>query len=620
MNGRRLRRPNLIISMIAFLTAIRECVYISGKMRGETMRRIEAYFRGSIVTRMIVTFVFVTVPLYALAVSLYSWAVDTVKTELSHSAGTQLNFYLGNLEKDVDRIRNLQFDFMFDDDLNQIAALPESLDNVEKVKVLRRIQKKLLSIRDSNALIAETGVYIPSIGKVVFSSGINELSPETLNALNADLNLSTAKQIVHADEILFLTKKVNKTGQPTFVTVVKLSAAKMTNQLKSFVDGLDSGLIMTDDLGQMLLYTAPANGISPNLIAAASLKTEGSSNSTVRYADENRYIVIGVHSGKLGFSLFKYIPKKVIFEAVEKYKIWFWFFAACAFLLIVIYSYMTYRLIKRPLNRLIRSFRRVEEGDLDIRIEHDYKDEFHVLYSRFNYMVSRLQHVMEQVYMQKILAQRSELKLLQSQINPHFLYNSFFILYNMVENEDNENAKTFTKQLGDYLQYVTRNTFDESPLADEVNHARNYAEIQARRYRKRVRLVFQPLPKPYENRMVPRLILQPLIENAFEHGLANKLRDGKVYVEFICEPRYLLVAVEDNGGELTDERLELLTATLQSNSEESEVTGMMNVHRRLQLKYGEACGLAVSRGAMGGLRVEMRICPAPEEESTCIDC
>lgn len=580
------------------------------------MRKIEAYFRTSILTRMIVTFLFVTVPLYVLAVSIYTWAVDTVKTELSNSASSQVNFYMGNLEKDVERIRNLQFDFMFDDDLNQIAALPESMDDVEKVKVLRRIQKKLMSIRDSNALIAETGVFIPSIGKSVYASGVNELNGQQLTALNEDMAQATAKQLVHANEILFLTKKINKSGQPTFITLVQLSAAKMENQLKSFVDRMDSGLLMTDDEGRMLLHTASETGISPNVIVNAP--TRLTKAPVVDHADGNQYIVIGTHSDKLGFSLFKYIPENVIFETVEKYKIWFWFFTACAFLLIVVYSFMTYRLIKRPLNRLIRSFRKVEEGDLDIKIEHDYKDEFNFLYSRFNFMVSRLKHMMEQVYLQKIFAQRSELKLLQSQINPHFLYNSFFILYNMVENEDNDNAKIFTKQLGDYLQYVTRNTFDESPLAAEVNHARNYAEIQARRYRKRVRLDFHTLPEAYDSLKVPRLILQPLIENAFEHGLANKMKDGQVRVAFVCEPRLLIVSVEDNGEELSEEGLAKLQVLLHSNNEENEVTGLLNVHRRLQLKYGDSFGLAASRGDMGGLRIEMKI--SAEEGLLCTDC
>jgi two-component system sensor histidine kinase YesM len=582
------------------------------------MHKFGSYFRSSIFTRLLVTFFIVTVPLYVLAVSIYSWAVDTVKTELSNSAHSQVSFYLGNLEKDVDRIRNLQYDFMFDDDLNQIAVLPESLDDVEKIKVLRRIQKKLLSIKDSNVLIAETGVYIPSIDKSVFSSGVNELNREELNALNTDLGHSTAKQIVHSNEILFSTKKVNKSGHPSFVTVVKLSAEKMENQLISFVDRMDSGLIMTEDNGRMLLNTAAETEISPIINRKASVPLATGSNLFLEPSDINKYIVIGAHSEKLGFSLYKYIQKQVIFEAVEKYKDWFWFFALCAFLLIIVFSYMTYRLIKRPLNKLIRSFRKVEEGDLDIKIEHDYKDEFNFLYLRFNYMVSRLKNMMEQVYMQKILAQRSELKLLQSQINPHFLYNSFFILYNMVEIEDNENAKIFTKQLGDYLQYVTRNTFDESPLADEVNHARNYAEIQARRYRKRITLVFHSLPKPYENQRVPRMILQPLIENAFEHGLSNKMMNGKVYVDFKCDSRYLFVSVEDNGEELTEEGLNQLSDRLHTNSEDSEITGMINVHRRLQLKYGEAFGLVVSRGVMGGLRVEMKICAA--EGSACTDC
>ena len=115
--------------------------------------------------------------------------------------------------------------------------------------------------------------------------------------------------------------------------------------------------------------------------------------------------------------------------------------------------------------------------------------------------------------------QNIELKQLQSQINPHFLYNSFFNIYRLAKDEDYENLTCFTQYLGSYYQYITRSASDEVSLLDEYNHAKTYCNIQQMRFHNRLELKMAPLPEAFAGYRVPRLIMQPIIENAFEHGL-----------------------------------------------------------------------------------------------------
>src|SRR5690606_27559604 len=208
---------------------------------------------------------------------------------------------------------------------------------------------------------------------------------------------------------------------------------------------------------------------------------------------------------------------------------------------------------------------------------------------------------------QKILAQKAELKQLQSQINPHFLYNNFFILYNMVVTEDYENVAHFTKQLGAYFEYITRSGSDEVPLAKEVAQARIYAEIQGKRYRNRMTVDFGPLPEEAADVIVPRLIIQPILENAFEHGLKNKLSDGIVRVHIELKDQLLLIVVEDNGDEVTDEEIVHLQQLMSAPDNDVESTGMINIHRRIRIKFGEESGVTISRGELGGLMLQIKI-------------
>jgi two-component system, sensor histidine kinase YesM len=205
------------------------------------------------------------------------------------------------------------------------------------------------------------------------------------------------------------------------------------------------------------------------------------------------------------------------------------------------------------------------------------------------------------------LTQRAELRQLQAQINPHFLYNSFFILYRMAKDEDYDNITTFLKYLAEYYRFITRDVQSEVPLASEVAHAHNYTEIQLMRFSRRISASFAELPERYRDMLVPRLILQPVIENAFEHGLKDVAEHGELIVEFIERDGTLLIGVEDNGTCLTDGDLDAMRSKLETGSEPFESTGIINIHRRLRLKFGEKSGLLLSRGNFGGLRVELKL-------------
>jgi two-component system sensor histidine kinase YesM len=258
------------------------------------------------------------------------------------------------------------------------------------------------------------------------------------------------------------------------------------------------------------------------------------------------------------------------------------------------------------MHELIDSFKEVEKGNLQVSISHDTNNEFGYLYTHFNEMTRNLRTLIDQVYNQKILMHRAELKQLQSQINPHFLYNSFFMLNTMVRIND-ENLIQFTKYLGEYFRYITRNTYDYAPLTDEINHAKVYVNIQLIRFPNRLKVEFGICPKNFEDFSVPRLILQPIIENAFEHGLGKKNKDGVILVNFISGNSNLDIVIEDNGNELSDGELEDLRKLLESEDDKIEITGIINIHRRIKLVFGNDSGLEVSRSHLGGLKVKVML-------------
>lgn len=296
----------------------------------------------------------------------------------------------------------------------------------------------------------------------------------------------------------------------------------------------------------------------------------------------------------------------MILQPLKNFYVWVWLFSCVAIGIIIAYAFSAYKYMHKPLLELVRSFHRVEMGDFQVSINHDSNDEFGYLYKRFNDMMKNLNMLIEQVYKQKILAQRAELKNLQTQINPHFLYNSFFVLNTMAHIGD-ENLIPFTRQLGEYFRFITRNSSDFIPLIEEINHAKVYLDIQATRFAKRFQARFMDCPDKFHTILVPRLILQPILENAFKYGIEQKKTNGIISVGFEDNGNKLDIVIEDNGCNMADFDLQTLQMSIAHTGEESEMTGILNIHRRLQLAFGEQSGLDVMRSRLGGLKVVISI-------------
>ena len=155
----------------------------------------------------------------------------------------------------------------------------------------------------------------------------------------------------------------------------------------------------------------------------------------------------------------------------------------------------------------------VEADSEDYRIvEKANSQEFADLFNSFNEMAEQLDELIQKEFQQTLLLEKAQLKQLQAQINPHFLYNSFFTLNQMIARDMKEPAKELSRELGVYFRFLTRNTSDEVPLSDEYEHARVYADIQGFRFDGRIKVEMDELDQQLAQITVPRLILQLMIK------------------------------------------------------------------------------------------------------------
>lgn len=268
--------------------------------------------------------------------------------------------------------------------------------------------------------------------------------------------------------------------------------------------------------------------------------------------------------------------------------------------------FQTNTAVNKPLKKVVQAFEQVQEGNLEIRIFHKPQDEFQYIYSSFNKMVERIQELIENVREQGKLLQNAELIQLQSQINPHFLYNSFYLIRIMAKNESYEQITQFVTSLARYYRFLNKEVDQNIPLSREVEHMENYIDIQQMRFGDKITVDRGVLPEQAAGYRVPKLILQPVIENAYNYGMANILKDGRIRVSYQIEAAFLTIVIEDNGGGGNEENIRQMQEYIEDYKGRAAGHALSNIERRLKLAFGETSGILLEKSDMGGLKVCLR--------------
>ena len=289
------------------------------------------------------------------------------------------------------------------------------------------------------------------------------------------------------------------------------------------------------------------------------------------------------------------------------------FFSLCAFalaavLLWLLVNYVCRRLLRR-LSSLEENMLKVQDGDLSVRIpeREGGGDELDTLTHTFNRMLDRTKELMDENVERGLAAARAELKALQSQINSHFLYNALESIRMMAEIRSEPELADTIVSLGSLLRYHMTWKDQTVTLREELDCVRRYVHFCG--VTGEAELVFEDcVSGDYLNCEIPKLSIQPLVENAITHGLPSG--HGRLHIRISCSNSggWLTVCVENDGCAIPPERLDAIRRALDGGSvepleESRNGIGIVNVHRRLVMSYGKGAGLRLESSAEGGVRV-----------------
>ncbi len=391
------------------------------------------------------------------------------------------------------------------------------------------------------------------------------------------------------------------------VLLIDMTYSSLQYMLDNILLG-DQGYLYLISSGGGLIYHPKMQlidvGLEEENIKAASTYRDGNYRET--WQGKERDIIVKT-VGYTGWKIIGVVPEQGFTLNGVKTQLFMVFVVAFfLFLLAVINAYISSK-ITAPIKELEKSVNALEAGELDTDIDIGGSYEIQHLGRSIGEMARRIQVLMEDIVAQHESKRKSEFDTLQSQINPHFLYNTLDIIVWMIENEQKQEAVKIVTALARFFRISLSKGKSIIPVGDELEHVRNYLTIQQKRFKNKFTYRIQAEDEVL-NLASLKLMLQPLVENAIYHGMEFMDGDGEILVKAELKDEGLCFTIADNGLGMTEKQVEgLLTGETKSTSGKGSGIGVKNVNERIRLYFGEGYGLTIISEPDEGTAIKIRL-------------
>jgi len=316
-----------------------------------------------------------------------------------------------------------------------------------------------------------------------------------------------------------------------------------------------------------------------------------------------------------GWTIVGMVPVKEIIGDIQQIQRRIWLYASVLLAAATLVGYLFSRKITSPLKHLMRQMKEIEKSNFSALSEVASQDEVGQLSHRFNRMVRQIEILVKQVNEVEAKKREAEIRALRFQINPHFLYNTLSSIRWMIKFGSKEGAYDGISSLVQLMEASMGKQGVFCRLGDELELLDKYMDIQRFRYGDSIRLQVE-CPEALLNVAIPRMLLQPIVENAIFHGLAPKTNGGTVSIMVETLPasheshaERLIIHVEDDGLGIPEEKIGGLLNRARTNGRKSGAfgIGLNHVHETIQLYYGDRCGAFISSEPGKGTRIRLEL-------------
>ncbi|WP_127837520.1 cache domain-containing sensor histidine kinase [Clostridium prolinivorans] len=400
--------------------------------------------------------------------------------------------------------------------------------------------------------------------------------------------------------LLLVCKLYYRHSNYTNIICMSINYNGLFNTIKGPFDE-SYGIALLDNAGNAVFQYANF----PNAKENYRLTPQELQGSSLNKGRTSKYVVESTGLSSVAWTAYLYRPVEIVSAPANNIT----FIVVCivflSLLIILLACVMSSKVIVRPLRALHNNMKLIEQGDLTITVKQTSSDEIGHLIQAFSHMVERLKYLIDEVLRSKIALQEYEMKALQAQINPHFLYNSLSLINGKAIMTGQEDISQMAQLLSTFYRTTLNKGKNLISVKDELQNTRSYAEIQKMMHSDSFDIVYDIDESMYSYTM-PNLLLQPIVENAILHGIDHKETPDRGVLTISCyqEEDRLIFKVMDNGCGMTEDQCEAILTS------ESPGYGIHNVHHRVQLYYGSEYGLRYNstkgRGTCATLTIPKR--------------
>ncbi len=549
-----------------------------------------------------------------ISISVLQYAFDVYDDQIYQEAAKSLQLSSSGIESEINRIERMSFRIATDE---QMQAYLNTAATAKEVYTRYTAQKEWL---DMLAIYGAFDKYILSVHyfdaeNIEYSRGINMRStaPERIAEIveQAVAKRGSVSWIYpnSTDSSLVIARQIRGILNANFLEhlgtlVIRIDMKGLLRDYARSMSVGEASLLIADIGRREIIYPENADHTARETLSGIS----GAQGFKTVELEDNRYFMAYIPSNYLNWLYVTYIPYNDIFRAISVVKNMVWIVYVCLTLLAILAAVRFSRGITRPIESLSSKMKKVQFGEFDYGIDELTDsmpmDESGQLHRNFRIMVGRINELIRENYMKQLTIKESEYKALQAQINPHFLYNTLESINWLAKMDGQQQISRMVESLG----FLFRSSIDLKapliPLREELQIVQNYITIQTIRFEERLNFSLN-IPQQFADALVPKLSLQPLIENSINYGLEQMVESCSISIEAVTEEDLLLLSVRDNGPGMDEAIIDKLSSG-ELKSRGSGV-GLRNIDERIKLLFGESYGLSVSSTFGEGTCVTLRI-------------
>ncbi|NEN86822.1 cache domain-containing sensor histidine kinase [Paenibacillus elgii] len=585
----------------------------------------------------VIMFIVILIPMILVSTILFKWSEQAITDQTSKVVISSIEFAVTNIDSALENVAGMSKMLLTENRLIAIAKRGEPLKPEEKhekyngimdllsffitrikvMNILEGIDSFYLYLVKQNTIMDSKSTYYEDVNvdHVDFVQQAKSgqwkdrwfvSAPVNYDSLNGiETRLETAKQIS------FTTALSDEDGHDIAVLAANVNESFISDYYKKIQRGIPGEFVVLDQSSTVvacpdnrLVGSRTSDYTKMNDTIQNMKSKSGSFFITVQ--GEEKFAVYSV-SDYTNWSYVVVIPASEILGKVNEMQKFMLIVISVTGILIFGITLLLSRFFYKPLEKLVLAMQKIENRRLDFKIKDNRGDEYKRVYQGFNDMVDELNVLIRDLENEKILNQEAEIKLLQAQINPHFLYNTLDSIYSIARIKKVDEISQMVAALSKFFRISLSSGKEVVALKEAVQLVINYLTILNIRYKGAITFELD-IPEELYACQVPKLLLQPIVENTVYHGLERRKGGGQLTISAVTQSHALFLYVEDDGIGIEPAALDKLQSMLSGNGPgESSSFALRNLNRQIRLKYGMAYGVTLESVYGQGTRVTVKL-------------